>query len=88
MFSVKTEFLCLYFKFCAYRVDVSFAQGRIQREAIGAIASLKPTKVTFFTMILYNSESTIRDIKSIWTPIVLSQQCCEIYFMYLTVANS
>jgi len=26
------------------------------RGAIGAIAPLKPTKVTFFTMILYNSE--------------------------------
>jgi len=31
-------------------------QGRIQGGAIGAIAPLKPTKVTFSTTILYNSE--------------------------------
>ena len=28
----------------------------------GAIAPLKPTKVTLFAMIVYNSEKTIRDI--------------------------
>ena len=32
------------------------------REAIGAIAPLKPTKVALFTMILYNSENSICDI--------------------------
>jgi len=31
-------------------------QGRIQGGAIGASAPLKPTKVTFFTMIFYNLE--------------------------------
>jgi len=36
-------------------------QGRIQGEAIGAIDPLKPTKLTFFAMILNNSENSIRD---------------------------
>ena len=42
------------------------SQGQIQR---GAIAPLKLTKLTFFTMILYNSESTIGDIRPIWVPL-------------------
>jgi len=40
------------------------------RGAIGAIASLlKPTKVTFFTMIFYNSENSIRDMKHFCRPL-------------------
>jgi len=45
----------------SYPVWTCRGQGRIQR-AIGAIDPLKLTKVTFFTMILYNSENSIRDI--------------------------
>ena len=30
---------------------------------------LKSTKVTFFTMILYNSDNSIRDIRSFWRPL-------------------
>jgi len=37
-------------------------QERIQ-EAIGAIARAKPTKVTLFIMILYNSEKSIGDVR-------------------------
>ena len=50
----------------------------------GEISPLKLMKVTLFTMILYNSENNIRD----WRPsIYLSQQCCEVYFISLTVAT-
>jgi len=37
-------------------------QGRIQG-VIRAIALLEPTEVTLFTIILYNSENNIRDIR-------------------------
>jgi len=35
------------------------AQGQIQ----GGLSLLEPTKVTLFTMILYNSENSIRDMR-------------------------
>jgi len=38
-------------------------QGQIQRGAIGAIAPLKSTKVTSFTMLLQNSKKSINDIR-------------------------
>jgi len=39
-------------------------------EAIGVIAPpLKPTKVTLFTMILYNLENSIRSIKPFCRPL-------------------
>ena len=38
------------------------------RRVIGALAPLKPTKVTFFTMILNNSENSIRDIRPFYRP--------------------
>jgi len=41
--------------------NADLAQGWIQGGAIGAIAPLKPMKVTLFTMILYNSENNIPD---------------------------
>ena len=34
----------------------------------GAIAPLKPAKVTLFTMVLYNSENNIRDIRPFCHP--------------------
>jgi len=37
--------------------------------AIGAIAPLKPTKATFFTIILYNSATSICDIKPFCRPL-------------------
>jgi len=36
---------------------------------VGAIAPLKRAKVSLFTMILYNSENTIRDIRSFCPPL-------------------
>ena len=54
----------------------------------GRSLPLKLTKVTFFTMILYNLESTIRDIRPIRAPIVLSHQCCEVGYTVLHVAYS
>ena len=59
-------------------------QGRIQRRAI---ASLKPTQVTLFTMILKNSENSICDIRPFCRPFFLSQQSCEVYFISLAVVN-
>ena len=35
----------------------------------GAIASLKSTTVTLFTMIFYNSENSIRDIRPLYRPL-------------------
>jgi len=43
----------------------------------GRSPSLKPEKVTLFTMILYNSESNIRDNSHVVVHCRLSQQCCE-----------
>ena len=47
---------------------------------------LKPRKVTSFTMILCNSENSIRDIRQ-FASIVLLKQSCEVYFISLTVVN-
>jgi len=44
-------------------------QGRIHGGAIGAIAPSKPMKVTSFTMILYNSVNSIRDIRPFFRPL-------------------
>jgi len=49
--------------------------------AIGAIAPLKPTKVALFIIIFYNPENNIL------SSIVVSQQCCEVYFISLKVVN-
>jgi len=38
-------------------------QDFLTRGSIGAISPLKPAKVTFFTMILNNSENNIRDLR-------------------------
>ena len=51
---------------------------------LGRAPTLKPTKVTLFTIISYNSENSIRDIKSC---IALSQQFCEVYFISLTATK-
>jgi len=37
----------------------------------GAIATLKPKKITSFTMILYNAENNIRNIRPL---------CCALFF--------
>jgi len=57
------------------------------RWQVGRSPTLKPTKVTLSIMILYNSENSIRDMRSFCGSIVLSQQCREIYFISLTVVN-
>jgi len=38
-------------------------------EVIGAIYPLKPAQVTSFTMILYNSENSIRDVRTFCRPL-------------------
>jgi len=44
--------------------NICTQQGRIQREGrADRSPSLKPTKVTLFTMIMYNSENSIRDMR-------------------------
>jgi len=47
----------------------TLGQGRIQGRAIGAIAPLKPQKVTLFTMILHNSENNIRVVRPFFRPL-------------------
>jgi len=44
-------------------------QGRIQGGRLGQSPPLKPTKVTFFTMIFYNLENSIRDIRPFSRPL-------------------
>jgi len=51
-----------------------------------AIVPLKPTKVTLLSMILYYSENSIHDLRPFCRPF-LSQQCCDVYFIYHTVAT-
>jgi len=80
-------------------------QEQNQWGAFRAITPLKPTKITSFTMILYNSESDISkpfpnktfvmfemsqcsQYKAILLSVVLSQQCCEIYFISHTVMGA
>jgi len=48
---------------------------------------LKPTKATFSNIILYNSEKAPAMEGYFAVDIVLSQQCCEVYFISLTVVN-
>jgi len=60
-------------------------RGGSRGRAIGAIVSLKPTKAALFMVTWYNSENSIRDLKTILSSIVLSQQCCEVHFISLTV---
>jgi len=55
------------------------------RGAIGEIASLKPKKVTSFTIFLYNSENNIRDIRPFCR--LLFCHCSVLYFISLTVAK-
>ena len=51
---------------------------------VGRSPPLKPTKETSFTKILYHSENNIRDIRP-FCRLFLSQKCCEVYFISLTV---
>ena len=44
------------------------SQGRIHWGAIGAIAPLKLKKVTLFSMILYNSENNVRNVRPFCRP--------------------
>ena len=54
-------------------------------ELIGAIAhTLKPTRVTLFTLILNISEKNIGDLKPFFASVILSQQYYGVYFISLT----
>ena len=48
---------------------ITWFQGRIQGEQLRRQLPLKLTKVTVFTMILYNSENSICDIKQFFRPL-------------------
>ena len=55
--------------------------------AIQAIAPPKTYELTLFTMSVYNSENSIPNTRPILSSIVLSQKCCEVYFISLKVVN-
>jgi len=48
---------------------VCWNQGRIQGGAIGVIVPLKLEKVTLITMVLYNSENNIRNVRPFCCPL-------------------
>jgi len=50
------------------KVDL-LSRGGSREGRLGRSLSLKPTKVTLFTMILYNSENSIRDIRLFCRPL-------------------
>jgi len=54
---------------------------------LGRSPHLKPTKVSFFTTIFYNSEKKHSRYKAILPSILLSQQYCEVKIISLTVAK-
>jgi len=59
----------------------------MQGEEIGAIPPLKPTKVTLYTIIFYNSENSIRDVNSFCRPLFCHRSCFEVNFISLTVVK-
>jgi len=46
-----------------------FSAGGVPVGAIGAIATTKLTKLTLFSMILYNSDNSIRDMRTFCHPL-------------------
>jgi len=55
--------------FCATQIGYRQAQIDAGADPGGAIAPLKSTKRSYFTMILYNSENSIRDIRPFCRPL-------------------
>jgi len=55
--------------FAGMTLTLHKSQVHIRGGCRGAIASLKLTKVTLFTMIFYNSENSIRDIRPFCCPL-------------------
>jgi len=64
-----------------------FTAGADSGGAIGAIAPLKPTKVAFFHHDFLQFGKQYPQYKVILQSIVLPQQCCEVYFVCLTIVN-
>jgi len=62
-------------------------QGRIQRGAIGAIAHPKTYESDFIHHDFVKFGKQHLRYKAILRSIVLSQQCCEVYFISLAVVN-
>jgi len=63
--------------------------GRATREAIGALTSFPKTYESNFIhhdFVQFGKQHS--RYKAILSSIVLSQQCCEVYFISLTVVNS
>jgi len=53
-------------------VILLWIRGASRGGAVDAIAPLKPRKVTLFTIILYNSENSIRDIRPFRRPLFIT----------------
>jgi len=66
----------------------SFESALIAGRFQGVIDPLKPTKVTAFTMIFVQFGEHHSRYKATLPSIVLSQQCCEEYFISLAVVNT
>jgi len=64
---------------------LGYAAGK--RRIRGKIASLKPTRVTLFTMILYKSEKSIRDKRPFCHPLLCRSSAVKYTFTSLTVVN-
>jgi len=62
-------------------------QGRIQGEAIGAIVPPKTYESNFFHHNIVQARKQHSRHKASFSFIVLSQQCCEVYFISFTVAK-
>jgi len=60
----------------AHPAKLNMMQGQIQGRAIGTIAPL---------FLQFGKQHSL--YKAILLPIVLSQQCCEVYFILFTVAK-
>ena len=50
-----------------FETTSAYIQGRIQGR--GRSPTLKPTKINIFTMIFYNSQNSIRDLRPFYRPL-------------------
>jgi len=57
-------------------------------ERLGRSPPLKPTKVTLFTMILYNTENSIRDIRPFCRPLFCHSSVAKHTSALLQLVNS
>jgi len=62
-------------------------QGWIHGELLGRLSPLKSTKVTLFTMILYNSENSIHDIRSFCRPLFCHSSVVKYRLLHLSYSS-